>query len=412
MKFLLFANQAAFLKLIAYRFQMVLAYQMIAVAVGWHIYDITHDPLSLGLVGLAEVVTYFSCALFAGHAVDHYCTRRFFASFAAITLFLNALFLTLIATGLFEQSIHFDITYLIYAAIAMTGFARAFIAPSYNTLFAQIVPRKKFAKASGFGSSILQTGLVLGPAIGGMLIGLTSKTVAYSVASALFFSAFISMRSITMKQAKINHVNVQVFKSIAEGLRFVFNKQVLLAASALDMFAVLFGGAVALLPAFIHDVYHLGPQSLGLLRASPAVGSIMVGLWLTKHPIQFHAGRWLLATVACFGIAMIGFGLATTIWVAGFMLFLSGMFDGISVVLRQTILQLATPDEMRGRVSAINGIFIGSSNELGAFESGVMARLMGLVPSVIFGGLMTVIVVGVTAKLAPKLRRLDLHQLQ
>lgn len=411
MKYLLFANQSAFLKLIAYRFQMVVAYQMIAVVVGWHIYQITHDPLSLGLVGLAEVVTYFSCALFAGHAVDHYCTRRFFAGLAAIILFLNAFFLTLLAAGVFDHLLYVNITYLIYAVIAMTGFARAFIAPSYNTLFAQIVPRKKFAKASGFGSSILQTGLVIGPAMGGLLIGFTSKTVAYGVASILFFSAFMSMLSINVTQAKIHRANVQVFKSIAEGLRFVFNKQILLAASTLDMFAVLFGGAVALLPAFIHDVYQLGPESLGFLRASPAVGSILVGLLLTKHPIQLHAGRWLLTTVGCFGISMIGFGLATSIWMAGFMLFLSGIFDGISVVLRQTILQLATPDEMRGRVSAINGIFIGSSNELGAFESGVMARLMGLVPSVIFGGLMTIMVVGVTAKVAPKLRRLDLQQL-
>jgi sugar phosphate permease len=175
------------------------------------------------------------------------------------------------------------------------------------------------------------------------------------------------------------------------------------------MFAVLFGGAVAMLPAFIHDIYHYGPQSLGLLRAAPAVGAIMTGIWLARHPIGLHAGRWLLASVAGFGLCIIGFGLASYIWLAGFLLILSGVFDGVSVVLRTTILQLATPDAMRGRVSAINGIFIGSSNELGAFESGLTARLMGLIPSVVFGGLMTLSIVAVTAKISPKLRQLNLH---
>ena len=180
---------------------------------------------------------------------------------------------------------------------------------------------------------------------------------------------------------------------------------------SLDMFAILFGGAVAMLPAFIHDVYQLGPESLGVLRAAPAVGAIAAGLWITRHPINLHAGRWLLSAVAGFGLCIIGFGLTRSYWVAATMLLLSGIFDGISVVLRQTIMQLATPDHMRGRVSAINGIFIGSSNELGAFESGTAARLMGLVPSVIFGGMMTLSVVGITSKFAPKLRKLELHQL-
>jgi MFS family permease len=177
------------------------------------------------------------------------------------------------------------------------------------------------------------------------------------------------------------------------------------------MFAVLFGGAVAMLPAFIHDVYRMGPEGLGILRAAPALGAIVTGLWLTRHPINLHAGRWLLGAVAGFGLCIIGFGLSTSFWLAALLLLLSGLFDGVSVVVRQTIMQLATPDAMRGRVSAINGIFIGSSNELGAFESGIAARLLGLAASVIFGGVMTLTVVGVTARLAPKLRKLELHQL-
>ena len=202
-----------------------------------------------------------------------------------------------------------------------------------------------------------------------------------------------------------------VFKSIAEGLKFVWGNQILFGAQMLDMFAVLFGGAIAMLPVFIHDVYHHGPEGLGILRASPALGSVLVALYLSRHPLNFHAGRWLLGAVAGFGVCMIAFALTTQFWVAWLILFVSGIFDGVSVVLRGTILQLATPDAMRGRVSAINGVFIGSSNELGAFESGVTARLMGLVPSVIFGGIMTISVVAATAKLAPKLRKLELHQL-
>ena len=411
MKKLLFNHNYAFLKLIAFRLQMVLAYQIIAVTVGWHIYEITRDPLSLGLIGLSEVVTYFSCALFAGHAIDHYLSRRFFATLAAVLLGLNACFLTTLSAGSIENILAGKTSYWIYASIAFTGIARAFIAPSYNTLFALMIPREKFAKASGLGSALFQAGLVLGPAIGGLLVGYASKTITYGVASALCFGAATTMMLLKVEEPPKVMEALRVFTSIAEGLRFVLNKQVILAASSLDMFAVLFGGATALLPAFIHDIYHLGAESLGLLRACPAVGSILIGLWLAKHPINDGAGKWLLATVACFGVCMIGFGLATSFYVAMAMLFLSGVFDGLSMVLRQTILQLATPDNMRGRVSAINGLFIGSSNEIGAFESGVTARLFGLVPSVIFGGSMTLAVVAATAKLAPKLRTLSLHDL-
>lgn len=402
-------HQHAFLKLLSFRILMVLAYQIMAVAVGWHIYEITHDPLALGLIGLAEVVPYFTCALFAGHAVDHYYSRRFFGMLAAVTLGMNALTLTALAMGFIGNSA--TASYWIYGSIMLTGIERAFIAPSYTTLFAIILPREEYARASAIGSSFFQAGLILGPAIGGLLVGFASKTVAYSVATLFCLAAAVAMWSIQIKEPPAAD-SPPVFASIAQGLRFVFSHQVLLGALSLDMFAVLFGGAVAMLPAFIHDVYHHGPEALGILRAAPAIGSIATGLWLARNPINLHAGRWLLFAVAGFGVCIIGFGLSTYIWLAGLMLVLSGVFDGVSVVMRTTIMQLATPDAMRGRVSAINGIFIGSSNELGAFESGVMARLLGLVPSVIFGGMMTLAIVGVTAKIAPKLRKLELHQLQ
>lgn len=389
---------------------MVLAYQIMAVAVGWHIYEITHDTLALGLIGLAEVIPYFACALFAGHAVDHYYSRRFFGALAAIALGINALTLTALAMGLIGNSGNASLW--IYGSIMLTGIERAFIAPSYSTLFALILPREEYARAAGISSSAFQAGLIIGPALGGLLIGFGSKTAAYSLATLLCLGAAIAMWSLKIKEPPPVADNPPVFTSIAEGLRFVFSNQIVLSALSLDMFAVLFGGAVAMLPAFINDVYQSGPEGLGVLRAAPAVGAIITGLWLTRHPINLHAGRWLLGAVAGFGFCIIGFGVSTYFWLAAALLLLSGVFDGISVVMRTTILQLATPDAMRGRVSAINGIFIGSSNELGAFESGLAARLMGLVPSVIFGGVMTLTIVGITARLAPKLRKLDLHQLQ
>lgn len=396
----------AFAKLLAFRIQMVLAYQIMAVVVGWHIYEITRDPLSLGLIGLAEVIPYFASALFAGHAVDHLYSRRLFGTLAAILLMLNALTLTALALGWLDG----NITLWIYGSIAFTGIARAFIAPSYSTLFAIILPREEYVRAAGIGTATFQVGLVIGPAIGGLLVGFGSKTLAYSVSTLLCLGAAIAMLLLKLKEPEKSE-SIPVFTSIAQGLRFVFSNQIVLGAMSLDMFAVLFGGAVAMLPAFIHDIYKIGPEGLGILRGAPALGAIITGLWLARHPINLHAGRWLLAVVAGFGLSIIGFGLSTSFWMATFMLLLSGLFDGVSVVMRQTIMQLATPDSMRGRVSAINGIFIGSSNELGAFESGVTARLMGLVPSVIFGGFMTLSIVGVTAKFAPKLRTLELHQL-
>lgn len=394
-----------FLQLLTFRIQIVLAYQIMAVVVGWHIYQLTHDTLALGLVGLAEVIPYFSCALFAGHAVDRY-SRRMFGVLAGAMLFLN----TLILIAVSARWVGGDPTLWIYGSIAFTGIARAFIGPTYNALFALILPRKQYARAAGFGSSAFQFGLVVGPALGGILVGWASTTTAYVVAMVLCLGATIALACLRVEEPP-SAESAPIFSSIGAGLRFVFSNQIVLGAQCLDMFAVLFGGAVSMLPAFIHDIFHYGPEGLGILRAAPAIGAVITGLVLTRHPLNMHAGRWLLGAVAGFGLSIIGFALSVNFWVAGLLLLLSGICDGVSVVMRTTIMQLATPDNMRGRVAAINGIFIGSSNELGAFESGLAARLMGLVPSVIFGGVMTLLVVGATARLAPKLRQLELHQL-
>lgn len=395
----------SFLKLLAFRVQIVLAYQIMMVVVGWHIYELTHDTLALGLIGLAEVIPYFCCALFAGYAVDHH-SRRMFGVLASVVTGLNALVLVATTTVMAQG----NESLWIYATIACTGLARAFIGPSYNALFAVILPRNQYARAAGVGSSVFQFGLVMGPALGGALVGWASMTIAYAVSATLALSAAITLLSLRIAGPPLAKPST-VFSSIGEGLRFVYGNQLILGAQALDMFAVLFGGAVAMLPAFVQDVFHYGPEGLGILRAAPAVGAILIGITLARYPLNKHAGRLLLAAVAGFGMCIISFALSTNFWLAALLLMLSGIFDGVSVVMRTTIMQLATPDAMRGRVSAINGIFIGSSNELGAFESGVAARLMGLVPSVIFGGTMTLAVVATTAYFAPKLRKLDLQQL-
>lgn len=394
------------MRLLAYRIQIVLAYQIMAVVVGWHMYELTHDTLALGLIGLAEVIPYMSSALFAGYAVDHY-SRRLFGVLAAAMLCVNAMTLAAVAAGLIGS----DALLWIYGSIAFNGLARAFIAPTYSTLFAIILPREQFARASGIGSSVFQTGLVIGPALGGLLVGFASKTVAYSIATLLCVGAAVTLLSLKIKEPP-SAESAPIFKSIGEGLRFVFSNQIIFGAQALDMFAVLFGGAVAMLPAFIHDIYHAGPEALGILRAAPAIGAILTGIYFARHPIKKNAGLILLTAIASFGVCIICFALNPYFWFGFFLLLLSGVFDGISVVIRTTIMQLATPDGMRGRVSAINGIFIGSSNELGAFESGIAAKLLGLIPSVIFGGTMTLAVVASTAKLAPKLRNLNLKNLE
>ena len=399
-------RSAGFLVLLAYRIFAILSYQIVAVTVGWHIYQLTHDPLALGLVGLAEVIPYFCTAPFAGYLVDH-LPRRKLGMVSCAGLAITASILMAIALDWLPSKG----PALIYAAIALTGMVRAFLTPIYNALFARVLPRGHFARGAGVGSVVFQLGLIVGPAIGGILVGWSGKGAAYATAGALAVAALLSLALLRVSEPENVATRTPVFASIHEGLRFVFGHQVLLGALALDMFSVLFGGAVALLPAFIKDILHEGPEALGILRAAPAVGAVLVGLWFSRHPPEKGAGRLLLTAVAGFGACIIAFALSGHLWLSAALLFASGLCDGVSVVIRSTILQLATPDAMRGRVSAINGIFIGSSNELGAFESGVAAKLLGLVPSVVFGGCMTLGVVATTAKLAPKLRRLDLREL-
>ncbi len=393
--------------LMLFRICTLFSYQIVAVTVGWHIYEITRDPWSLGLVGLAEVIPFFCVAPFSGYLVDHLPRRKLGAA-ACLGLAANAIALTLITIDVLP--LHG--LWPIYLAIAVGGIGRSFLSPVYNALFARVLKREQFARGASLGSVVFQGGLVLGPALGGLLIGSLGTPFAYGLAACFAIAAAGALLLMPVTEPAQQQQRGPVFASIAEGARFVASNQIMLGAMALDMFSVLLGGAMSMLPAFIKDILHHGPEALGMLRAAPAVGSIAVALWLTRHPLQRHAGRVLLLAVASFGLCTIAFALSRQLWLSMALLVAYGMCDGVSVVLRSTIMQLVTPDHMRGRVSSINSIFISSSNELGAFYDGVMARLLGLVPAVLMGGFVTLGVVGITAWKAPKLRRLNLRDLQ
>ena len=394
--------------LMLFRIFTLLSYQVVSVTVGWHIYEVTHDTLALGLVGLAEVIPYFCVAPFSGHLVDHLPRRKLGAA-ACILHAINAAALALVASNVL---LHTHGTWPIYLAVAVGGVGRSFLGPVYNALFARVLRREQFPKGASMGSVVFQTGLVLGPALGGLLVGSLGKSFSYATATVVALAAASTLLLMPVTEPAMQQQRGPIFKSIAEGARFVAGNQIMLGAMALDMFSVLLGGAVSMLPAFIKDILHAGPEAFGVLRAMPAAGSILVALWLTRKPLERHAGPVLMWAVTGFGLCTIAFALSRNLWLSGALLVLYGMCDGVSVVLRSTIMQLVTPDEMRGRVSSINGIFVSSSNELGAFYDGVMARLLGLVPAMIVGGVVTLAVVTATAKLAPRLRRLDLRELQ
>lgn len=399
-------RNAGFRRLLAYRICSILSYQVVAVTVGWQVYELTRNPWMLGLIGLSELLPYFCVAPFAGYLVDNLPRRRLGMA-AGLGLALTPVLLALLTIGVIDAGV-----WAIYAAVVLTGMVRAFLGPIYNALFARVLPRAQFVRGASLGSIVFQSALVLGPAIGGVLVGWSGTASAYVAAAVLALGVVVALAGMQVTEPAPVLQRAPIFSSIAEGARFVFGHQILLGALALDMFAVLFGGAISLAPAFIHDILDYGPEGLGILRGAPALGAVAVGVWLARNAIQRNAGRILLVAVACFGLCIIGFGLSRVFWLSAFFLLLSGVCDGVSVVMRSTILQLATPDEMRGRVSSINGLFVGSSNELGAFYAGSMARLLGLVPAVVLGGCVTISIALAAAWRAPRLRRLDLRDLQ
>jgi MFS family permease len=382
---------------------MTVATQIQAVVVAWQIYGLTHDPLSLGLIGLAEAVPFIGFALFAGHVADR--ASRLRISFLALAVLLGCS-LTLLGFTLRPGIITADRVWPIYAVIFVSGIARSFLQPARSALGAELVPRELYPNAVTWRSSAWQLAEVVGPAIGGLVYGFGSARAAYGLDAALMGVGVLSLVRVRHRPRPGGSSGDSFLASLATGLRFVRSQPVILGALTLDLFSVLFGGAVALLPVFAAEILHVGPEGLGILRASPAVGAVAMSLVLAHRRPLRRAGRTLLLSVALFGLSMIGFGLSHNFLLSIALLGFSGMVDTVSVVVRSTLLQVLTPDHLLGRVASVNAIFIGSSNELGAFESGTAARLMGTVPSVVFGGLVTLAVVAVTAWKVPSLRKL------
>ncbi|HJV77397.1 MAG TPA: MFS transporter [Paludibacter sp.] len=394
---------------LGYRFFMTMATLMQSVIVSWHMYYLTKNVVWLGMIGLVEVIPQISISLFAGHYVDLWDRKKIVRN-STLILLLGSSILTLYSIESFHSYQHLGI-WPIFITIFLTGLSRGILMPAHTALIGQLVDKRDYANAATWSSANWQIGAVMGPAIGGLIYGFSSISVAYS---SIFIIYLISLYMINRVQIKhiIRTVQIageeDIFSRIREGIRFVMKSPELLGAFSLDMFAVLFGGAVAMLPVFASDILHVGPQGLGFLRACPALGAILMSFYLMFNSPVRNSGRTLLLAVSAFGLCMIGFAFSHVFWLSALLLLLSGLFDNVSVVIRGTILQLYTPEYMRGRVASVNSIFIGSSNELGAFESGMTAKLMGLVPSVAFGGIMTLIVVATTAKINPVLRKLSL----
>ena len=381
---------------------MTIAAQIQVIVVSWQIYDVTHDPLSLGLIGLAEALPFIAVALFAGHVADVSNRQRI----SVIALFVLVLCgIALLVFSAIPSLLGGRTVWPYYLVIAVSGLARSFLQPARNALGAEIVTRDLYHNAISWRSSTWQAAAVIGPAAGGLLYGFGGARLAYVVQAALMAVAFLTFARIRYERAaRAPDRSMPIRESLTLGLKFVFSQPVLLGALALDLFCVLLAGAEALLPVFADQILHVGPQGLGLLRAAPAAGAVLMALFLAhRRPFQ-RAGPTLLFAVAGFALCIIGFGLSRSFTLSALLLLLSGMFDNISVLIRSTLLQTLTPPELLGRVSSVNSIFIGSSNEIGAFESGVAARILGTVPAVVVGGLASLGVVGLVALTIPRLR--------
>ena len=392
------------------RFAMVFAWSMQFVVIEWEVYSITKNPLSLGIIGLMEVIPAVSMALFAGHIVDQREKRgllfKCIFGFSVVSL---GLFLLTWPRVVGEISTD-TVLYAVYFLVFIGGIVRAFLGPTIFSLFSLLVPKKIYPNAATWSSSVWQMGSVVGPATGGFFIHWIGVHWSMCFVFAFSLMALLLLLQIPKKPIMNPNIGEPIMKSLKEGIKFVKNTRVILGAITLDMFAVLFGGAVALLPIYAQDILKVGPEGFGILRAAPAVGALLIMFTSAYFPLNKNAGYKLLTAIFGFGICIIVFGVSTWFWLSVIALFLSGVTDGISVIIRQTILQLRTPDHMRGRVASVNSMFVGSSNELGAFESGLTAKLMGTVTAVVFGGGMTILTVLGTGAFFPKLRKLDLRK--
>lgn len=385
----------SFLSYWAARFLTTFAAQIVSVAVGWQMYDLTRDPFDLGLVGIVQFLPSLLLVLVTGVVADRF-GRRLIMALAILVEAACALALLVLSLRNAGGPLP------IFAVLALFGMARAFFGPASASLFANLVPPQDFANAIAWNSSAWQTATILGPVVGGLLYGLSAE-VAYGTAAVLMLLAGVLVFTIP-RPAQRSATEKPTMQTMFAGFGYIWSEKVVLGAISLDLFAVLLSGASALLPVYARDILDLGPWGLGLLRSAPGVGAISVAIWLAGHPLRDHAGRIMLAFVALFGACTALFGLSTVTWLSIVALALLGATDMFSVYIRETLIQLWTPDHVRGRVNAVNQVFVGASNELGEFRAGTMAALIGTVPAVVIGGVGAIAVAGLWAVLFPQLR--------
>jgi MFS family permease len=372
---------------------------MQSVAVGWQVYELTRRPLDLGLIGLAQFLPGVCLFLLAGHAADRIPRQRILQTCYICFAICSFLLLTFALNGLSSAL-------PIYGVVLMNGIVRAFNAPASQAFVPLLVPQEDFPNAVAWSSSIFQTAIITGPMLGGVIYGLTGRpTLVFAGAAAAYITAFVLLRQVRI-DAKPTSRPASI-KIVLEGLSFIWQNKLIFGAISLDLFAVLLGGAVALLPVYAREILRIGATGLGILRCAPGIGAVLMGLVMAHWPLKRRAGIVMLACVFAFGACTVVFGLSRNLFVSLIMLFLIGASDSVSVIVRHTLIQLSTPDEMRGRVSAVNTVFIGASNEVGQFESGMTAQWFGTVPAVVIGGIGTMLIVLAWSALFPSLRHMD-----
>ena len=386
------------MRFLSARLATSVAVQMQTVAVGWQVYEITRDPLDLGLIGLSQFLPFVVLVLPAGHFADRHVRQKLLSACYALELLCALLLLAFSLSGM-------AVVWPVFAVMVLFGIARAFAMPTGQALLPNVVPPALFSRAVAVNSTTWQLSTIVGPAIGG-IVYLLGAPVVYGVVAALLTLAVILMLGVRAPAPRRSAESVS-FDSLLEGLRFVFRRRIILGAISLDLFAVLFGGATALLPAYASDILHVGPDGLGLLRAAPGIGAAAIALLLAWKPLTRRVGPAMLGGVALFGLATVVFGLSDTFLVSLVALSILGAADMVSVYIRHLLVQLETPDEIRGRVSAVSAVFIGASNELGEFESGVTAAWWGLRPAVVVGGVASVAIAGLWTRWFPELRGMD-----
>ena len=398
---------AEYRNLMAGRFLFIMGLRMMSTLVGWWIYNLTNDPFAIGLIGLSGVIPVVTMALYAGHIIDLSEKRKLLIT-GVVLYFTAVLILLFLSTNYTSDHLsNHWIAICIYIVIFFTGVVRAFTGPIFGVLIAYIVPKHTLQNAITWNQGTWLSASVIGHAVGGFLIagfGINGTLIAITF---LIIASSVFLIRLKQKPALNKRGEKKTWDSVKEGLKFVIKTKELLGAISLDLFAVFFGGAVAMVPVYARDILKVGPQGFGFLNAASDMGSICIVILLTLFPLRHKQGRTLLFAVAAFGTCIIIFGLSKLFWLSFVALFVGGLVDGISVVIRGTITQLKTPDNMRGRVMSVNSMFVNSSNELGQFESGVAAKLMGVIPSVVFGGCMTIMVVMATWFKAPTLRKME-----